>query len=147
MLNRNSIDHFQIRTKCRSRRNDIAASIRSSIFAAFGEDRLERVDGNTASRRLAEWKVSEKTRNAHNELFSNKELLSNIGYSVFKQYRGTPLPAMHCAFVLAICDILLNPSSSGIKCNDRSVARRVHTFMVNTTLKFLDNIFFEVSRR
>lgn len=44
---------------------------------------------------------------------------------------------MHCAFVLAICDILLSPSSPGIKCKDKSVARRVHAFMVSNTLNLL----------
>ena len=30
------------------------------MFAAFGEDRLEYVDGTTTSVKLAEWKTSEK---------------------------------------------------------------------------------------
>ena len=49
--------------------------------------------------------------------------------------------AHHCAYVLSICDILLNPKSLGIKCNDKSVARQVNAFIVNifagkTTLKY-----------
>src|SRR5437764_8494777 len=57
--------------------------------------------------------------------------------AVFKQYKGKELPTMHCAFVLSICDILLNPKSSGIKCNDKSVVRRINAFLVNihSTLK------------
>ena len=100
------------------------------MFAAFGEERLDFVDGTTTSVRLAEWKTSEKTQNAYHELFQNHELLTKIGYAVFKQYKETELPTMHCAYILAICDILLNPKSSGIKCNDKSVVRRVNAFLV-----------------
>jgi hypothetical protein len=101
------------------------------MFAAFGEHRLDRVDSSTPAVRLAEWKASEKTKKAYSELFSNHDLLSKIGYGVFKQYKEKELPTMHCAYVLAICDILLNPKSSGIKCNDKSVVRRINAFLVN----------------
>ena len=55
------------------------------MFAAFGDNRLDRVDSTTPALRLAEWKASEKTRKAYSELFSNHDLLSKIGYGVFKQ--------------------------------------------------------------
>ena len=32
------------------------------MFAAFGDNRLDRVDSTTPALRLAEWKASEKTR-------------------------------------------------------------------------------------
>jgi hypothetical protein len=92
---------------------------------------LEKVDNNTSSRRLAEWKTSEKTRAAYEDLFGNEKILTNIGYVAFKRYRGKSLQTMHCAYVMAICDILLNPQSSGIKCNDKSVTRRVSIFLVS----------------
>jgi hypothetical protein len=101
------------------------------MFAVFGEDRLDRVDSTTSSIRLAEWKTAAKTRAAYNEIFNNQELLAKISYNVFKEYREKTLPTMHCAYILSICDILLNPKSSGIKCNDKSVAKRVNVFLVN----------------
>ena len=101
------------------------------MFVTFSEERLEHVDSTTSPGKLAEWKASEKTKAAYNELFSNQVLLSRIGYNVFKSYKEKELPTMHCAYVLSICDILLNPKSSGIKCNDRSVVRRVNAFLVN----------------
>jgi len=116
------------------------------MFSVFGEERLERVDSSTAPIKLAEWKTSEKTRAAYDEIFTNHESLSKIGYSVFKQDKEKGLSAMHCAYILSICDILLNPKSSGIKCNDKSVTRRVNTFLVNhnrSTPEF--KITFEVS--
>src|SRR2546430_1096157 len=96
------------------------------MFAAFGDNRLDRVDNTTPALRLTEWKASEKTRKAYSELFFNHDLLSKI-----------ELPTMHCAYVLSICDILLNPKSSKIKCNDKSVVRRINAFLVNihSTLK------------
>lgn len=120
-----------MKAKCRSKRNDIAANIRSAMFAAFGEERLERVDSTTSPGKLAEWKDSEKTRKAYEELFSNHDLLSKIGHNVFKSHKEKELPTMHCAYILSICDIVLNPRSSGIKCSDRSVVRRVNAFLVN----------------
>ena len=92
------------------------------MFAVFGDEKLERVDSSTSSIKLAEWKTSAKTRVAYNEIFTNHELLTRIGFNVFKQYKEKELPTMHCAYILSICDILLNPKSSGIKCNDKSVA-------------------------
>ena len=120
-----------MKAKCRSKRNDIAANIRGAIFVAFGEERLERIDNTTSPVKLAEWKNSEKTKKAYEELFSNHDLLSKIGHNVFKSYKEKELPTMHCAYILSICDIVLNPRSSGIKCNDRSVVRRVNAFLVN----------------
>ena len=101
------------------------------MFAAFRDEKLERVDSSTSSIKLAEWKTSAKTRVAYNEIFTNHELLTRIGFNVFKQYKEKELPTMHCAYIFSICDILLNPKSSGIKCNDKSVARCVHAFLVN----------------
>ena len=74
---------------------------------------------------------------AYKNLFQNNKLLTNIGYMVFKEYKEKALPLMHCAFVLAICDILLSPLSPEIKCKDRSVARHIYTFMVSNTLNLL----------
>jgi len=106
------------------------------MFATFGEERLEYVDSTTTSLKLAEWKTSEKTQNAYLELFHNHELLTKIGYTAFKQYKESELPTLHCAYILAICDILLNPKSSGIKCNDKSVVRRVNAFLVIISQNF-----------
>ena len=38
---------------------------------------------------------------------------------------------MHCAYILSICDIVLNQRSTEIKCSNRSVVRRVNAFLVN----------------
>ena len=120
-----------MKAKCRSKRNDITANIRCAMFAAFGEEHLERIDNTTSPVKLAEWKNSKKTKKAYEELFSNHDLLSKIGHNVFKSYKEKELPTMHCAYILSICDIVLNPKSSGIKCSDRSVVRRVNAFLVN----------------
>ena len=101
------------------------------MFATFGEQRLDYVDGTTPSVKLAEWKTSEKTQAAYRELFNNHELLTKIGYAVFKGYKEKELPTMHCAFILSICNILLSPKSFGIKCNDKFVVRCINTFLVS----------------
>src|SRR6266516_3238606 len=101
------------------------------MFAAFDEERLERVDSTTSPRKLAEWKDSEKTRKAYEELFSNHDLLSKIGHNVFKSNKEKELLTMHFAYIFSICDIILNLSSSGIKCIDRSVVKQVNVFLVN----------------
>ena len=113
---------FQIRTKCRSKRNDIAASIRHAVFVNFGE-RLDHIDNNSSAAKIVEWKSSERTKAAYKALFSEGELLDTIGQAVFKQYRDKDLPTTHCAYIIAICDILLNPKSPRIKCNDKSVVK------------------------
>ena len=113
------------------------------MFSTFGKQRLDVVDSNTSPLKLAQWKSNEKTRSAYLEIFRNHELLSNIGYTVFKQYKDNELPTTHYAYILAICDILLNPKSSGIKCNDKSVINRVTCFLVITliTFKFKNHLY------
>ena len=106
------------------------------MFIIFGE-RLEHIDNNASAVRIANWKSSKKTQAAYAEIFSNDELLMDIANLVFKEYKGKDLPAMHCAYTLAICDILLNPKSSGIKCNDKSVVKRVNTFLVSILHYFI----------
>jgi hypothetical protein len=101
------------------------------LFSTFGKDRLEHVDNTTSPVKIAEWKSSEKTKKAYDDLFTNQHILSKIGYTVFKTYKEKELPTMHCAYILSICDIMLNPKSSGIKCNDKSVAKRVNAFLVS----------------
>jgi hypothetical protein len=104
------------------------------MFLNFGE--LERVDNNTSSAKLAEWKQSPKTRAAFNELFRNHNILTQMAISVFKLSKDKDLSLLHLAYVLSICDIVLNPKSAGIKCNDKSVLRRVEFLTVN----MFDNI-------
>ena len=105
------------------------------MFAAFGDNRLDRVDSTTPALRLAEWKASEKTRKAYSELFSNHDLLSKIGYGVFKQYREKELPTMHCAYVLSICDILLNRAPHGY--GSIQVTRQVDPKYSGQVIKFM----------
>ncbi|PKY49687.1 hypothetical protein RhiirA4_465768 [Rhizophagus irregularis] len=60
------------------------------MFAAFGKEKLDRINSTILPLKIAKWKYKEK------------ELLT-----------------IHYAYILAICDILLNPKSSSIKCNDK----------------------------
>ena len=76
---------LKIKTKCRSKRNDIAANIRNAMFAAFGDEKLEWVDSSISLIKLAEWKTSEKTRLAYSEIFTNHKLLTRIGFNVFRK--------------------------------------------------------------
>ena len=124
---------IKIKNKCRSKRNDLAANIRNTMFSNFGEQKLERVDSSASSKKIAEWKKSAKTREAYRELFKNQGILTKITSSVFKSYEGSELPPEHWVYVLAICDIVLNPSSPGIKCNDKLVLKRVDFLMVIIT--------------
>lgn len=100
------------------------------MFFVYGE-RLDYIDNNASTAKIAEWKSSAKTEAAYDGLFSEEELPMTIGFTVFKQYKNKELPAVHCAYILAICDIMLNPKSPGIKCNDKSVVKRVNAFLVN----------------
>ena len=100
------------------------------MFANFAE-RLDHIDNNASAAKIVEWKSSEKTKAAYKALFSESELLEKIGRAVFKEYKNKELPTTHCAYIIAICDILLNPKSPGIKCNDKSVVKRVDALLVN----------------
>src|SRR5207245_8527688 len=86
---------------------------------------------NQLTDKINKLKNREKTKKAYEEIFSNHDLLSKIGHNVFKSYKEKELPTMHYAYILSICNIVLNLRSSGIKCSDRSVVRRVNAFLVN----------------
>jgi hypothetical protein len=68
---------FQIRTKCRSKQNDIVASICHVVFASFSE-RLDHIDNNTSAAKIVEWKSSERTKAAYKALFLENKLLNTI---------------------------------------------------------------------
>ena len=70
-------------------------------------------------------------REAHNELFRNYNILVKIATSIFKSFKNKEIPALHFTYVLSICDIVLNPKSLSIKCNDKSVLSRIEFFIVN----------------
>ena len=80
------------------------------MFVNFGE-RLDHIDNNSSAAKIVEWKSSERTKAAYKALFSEEELLNTIGQVVFKQYRDKDLPTIYCAYIIAICDILLNPKA------------------------------------
>jgi hypothetical protein len=101
------------------------------MFSNFGEQNLERVDGNASSAKITEWKKDSKTREAFNKLFSNHEILQKITTTIFKLQKGNDITSLHFAYVLSICDIVLNPKSPGIKCNDKSVKKRMDFLLVN----------------
>ena len=93
------------------------------MFINFGK-KLNFIDNNATATKIVEWKSSKKTKAAYEALYTESELLANIGYLVFKQYnKNKELPTMHCAYIFAICDIVLNPKTHGIKCNDKSVVK------------------------
>ena len=100
------------------------------MFVNLGE-RLDYIDNNASATKIVEWKSSEKTKAAYESLYMESSLLMRVGYSVFKQYKNKELPTTYCAYIFAICDILLNPKSLRIKCNDKSVVKRVNAFLVN----------------
>ncbi|CAG8525473.1 30940_t:CDS:2 [Racocetra persica] len=90
----------------------------------FTDDQLEIVDSTTSSLKLVEWKNCKKTHDVYNSLFENNELITSICLLAFRQFYDKSPPPMHCAYTMAICDILLNLTSSSIKCSDKSVTRR-----------------------
>ena len=90
------------------------------MFINFRE-RLEFIDNNAIATKIVEWKSSEKTKTAYEALYTESELLTRIGCLVFK--RNKELPITYCAYIFAICDIVLNLRTHGIKCNDKSVVK------------------------
>ncbi|GET54798.1 hypothetical protein GLOIN_2v1870636 [Rhizophagus irregularis DAOM 181602=DAOM 197198] len=85
----------------------------------------QRLDSQTIQRLVVVDELSDE--------FWNISILTKITSSVFKSYEGSELPPEHWVYILAICDIVLNPSSPGIKCNDKLVLKRVDFLMVIIT--------------
>ncbi|CAG8775108.1 19559_t:CDS:2 [Gigaspora margarita] len=90
----------EIKAKCCSKRNDIVAAIRHTLFSIFNKEHLDHINNNISSIKLAESKSSLKTKTAYEKLFKDQQILLKIGYMVVKQYKNKELSPLHYAFIL-----------------------------------------------
>ncbi|CAG8837471.1 32249_t:CDS:1, partial [Gigaspora margarita] len=77
----------------------------------------------TSTAEIIRWKESPQVDNCYRALFEkNSERVfwvSIIARTVFSIVAIPTLTNYHCAFTLAVCDILLNPQSKTVLCKDK----------------------------
>jgi len=110
-------------------------SVRSSIWKVFGHERLPPLKSTASATEILRWKESPQVNDCYRALFEqNSEgvfWVSIIARSAFSMVAVPTLTNHHCAFTLAVCDILLNPRSKSVMCKDKFMKRRMSQYLVS----------------
>jgi hypothetical protein len=120
-------------------------NVRSAIWHVFGCERLPLLKSNAVVSNIVRWKQSEEVASCYRSLFEQNESgafwVAVIARSAFSTTAVPTLSDEHCAFTLAVCDILLNPKSKGIICKESKMKRHMERFLVSfiiyTHIKFV----------
>ena len=115
------------------------ANIRDAIFNTFGQERLPNLSHNASAQAIIEWKQNPLVAQCYQELFVPDEdgifISTRIARNAFNETGVPELTNDHLALCLTVCDIVLNPDSSGIVCSDREVRKRMKHYLVSIRCK------------
>ena len=116
-------------------RGAASQNVRSSIWKVFGREKLPPLKSNAAAD-IVSWKESPQVKSCFRALFEqNDEGVLWISLIARTAVSTVAVPVMtdhHCAFTLAVCDILLNPRSRNIICTEKRMKRRMEQYLVST---------------
>ena len=111
------------------------SSVRNSMFRIFGPERLPPLPSNANPQSIIEWKQDAKVNQCYKDLFlADSDGIywsTKIARGAFNEISVLNLSNYHIAFTLSVCDIFLNPSSSGIHCYEKQVKRRMEHYLVS----------------
>ncbi|RIB10770.1 hypothetical protein C2G38_2205238 [Gigaspora rosea] len=98
-------------------------NIRNSIWKVFGVEKLPILKSNTGASEIVKWKQSVEVADCFRSLFVQNESgnywIDLIARNAFSTAAIPTLTHDHCAFTLAVCDIILNPWSRSVKCMEK----------------------------
>ena len=113
----------------------VLASIRSAIWKTFGAERLPVLPSNSSAAGIIAWKQASETIACFDALFERNNdglyWIAVIARAAFNEATVPTLTHTHCAFTLAVCDILLNPASKAIVCTEKRMKRRMERYIVS----------------
>jgi hypothetical protein len=119
-------------------RGTLATRIRDSLFSVFGDD-LPKINTSNTPSQIAAWKKSAQVANCYKQIFNNGTVFTSFMEKVF----GEDAPqAVHTAYALAICTMLLDPSYDGIQLNEVDTKKMVHHYSVSFTIKIAFVTYF-----
>ena len=110
-------------------------NVRNSIWKVFGVEKLPLLKSNAGASEIVRWKQSVEVADCFRSLFVQNESgaywIDLIARNAFSTAAVPTLTHDHCAFTLAVCDIILNPWSRSVKCTEKRMKRRVEKFLVS----------------
>ncbi|RIB16157.1 hypothetical protein C2G38_2038804 [Gigaspora rosea] len=90
---------------------------------------------NASASEIVRWKQSVKVADCFCSLFVQNESgtywIDLIARNAFSTAAVPTLTHDHCAFTLAVCDIILNPQSRSVKCTKKRMKRYVEKFLTD----------------
>jgi hypothetical protein len=116
-------------------RGSALQNVRSAIWSVFGRERLPRLRSNASAEDIVRWKQSQEVYDCYCALYEqdNKGVfwVAIIARTAFSMAAAPTLTNHHCAFTLAVCDIILNPQSKNIVCSESRIKRRMVRYLVS----------------
>src|SRR6185437_2962693 len=110
-------------------------NVRHSIWKVFGYEKLPPLKSGAAAEEIIRWKESEEVATCFRALFEENDnsvlWVSVIARTAFSTNAVPTLSNEHCAFTLAVCDILLNPRSRNMICTEKRMKRRMEKYLVS----------------
>ena len=113
-------------------------NVRAAVWHVFGCERLPPLKKNAVPADIVSWKQSEEVLDCYRALFEMNEegvfWVSIIARAAFSMVAVPILSNEHCAFTLAVCDILLNPKSRSVTCSEKRLMRRIERYLVSAII-------------
>jgi len=111
------------------------SNVRNAMWKVFGVEKLPPLRSNASAADVIKWKQSEPVVDTFTSLFEKNSddvfWITAIARAAFTETAVPNLTNAHCAFTLAVCDILLNPQSKGTICTEKRIKRRMARYIVS----------------
>ncbi|RIB03789.1 hypothetical protein C2G38_2224063 [Gigaspora rosea] len=108
-------------------------NVENSIWKVFGVEKLTLLKSNAGASEIVRWKQSVEVADCFCSLFVQNESgvywINLIARNAFSTAMVPTLTHDHCAFTLAVCDIILNPRSQSVKYMEKHIKCRVEKFL------------------
>src|SRR5947209_19334695 len=119
----------------KNHRGTALASVRSAVWKTFGTSKLPPLNTSASAQDIIAWKQSSETIACFDCLFEKNAddvfWVTIIARATFTEAAVPNLTSCHCAFTLAVCDILLNPASKSTTCTEKRMKRRMDRYIVS----------------
>ena len=102
------------------------------MFDVFGENYLTRVNTSTEAKDITAFKKSDKTKKAFKCLFKadDDKSLPYVEAIKRKAWGRKKTTTFDTAFILAVCEVVLNPRHPRISVSDNALHKRFDVYLV-----------------
>ncbi|RIB28660.1 hypothetical protein C2G38_2028374 [Gigaspora rosea] len=127
--------YMELLGKIKNHRGSMLQQVRTAIWNVFGSERLPALQKNPSAATIVKWKESREVSDCHRLLFELKTAdtfwVTTIARASFTEVAAPVLTDEHCAFTLAVCDIILKPRSKGVVCFDKRMKCHIAKYLAD----------------